>query len=246
MGRHRRSLEASRLRALLPRVSERPLPAVAALFDFDDTLCPDSTSRFLVARGVDLQVFWDGVTARVHDGYDYCLAYLDAFTSLVRPGQALDGLKGENLKAFGRTLVPYPEVTELLGDLRRLGEEKGVQVRLYVVSSGLREVIEASTVGPLVDAVYASELGADEAGSLCRVKRAVSFTEKTRYVFEVHKGLRWEDTRTNPLKVNKARLKVRSWRPSCSRWPSSSESRRASETARRPTLEPSGDSGTGE
>ncbi len=185
-------------------MSERPLPAVAALFDFDDTLCPDSTAAFLASRRVDQHDFWEKVSVRLGDGYDYCLAYLTELVERTEAGRELEGLTSEDLRRFGATLRPYEGVESFLRDLRDLGERRGVEVKLFVVSSGLREVITASPAGRLVDAVYASELGADERGVLNRIKRAVSFTEKTRYLFEVHKGLRWEDTRRNPLAVNKA------------------------------------------
>jgi len=55
----------------------RGKPAVlAVVFDFDETLVPDSTSRLLQARGVDPAEFWTvHVRRRLEQGFDPTLAY---------------------------------------------------------------------------------------------------------------------------------------------------------------------------
>jgi hypothetical protein len=40
-------------------------------------------------------------------------------------------------------------------------------------------------------------------GFLGRIKRCVTFTEKTRHLFEINKGLQSKDTSSNPYLVNK-------------------------------------------
>jgi len=51
---------------------------VAVIFDFDDTLLPDSTSALLREHGLDPDDFWSHrVKALVDQGYDPPLAYLN-------------------------------------------------------------------------------------------------------------------------------------------------------------------------
>jgi hypothetical protein len=45
--------------------------------------------------------------------------------------------------------------------------------------------------------------GADDSGVLKRIKRAITFTEKTRYLFEINKGITPRDTATNQYLVNR-------------------------------------------
>jgi len=56
----------------------RGKPAVlAVVFDFDETLVPDSTSKLLQSRGVDPHEFWtEHVRQRLEQGFDPTLAYL--------------------------------------------------------------------------------------------------------------------------------------------------------------------------
>lgn len=53
------------------------------------------------------------------------------------------------------------------------------------------------------DGIYASELAGEADDSpLKYVKRCVTFTEKTRYILEINKGLDHEKARRNPYEVN--------------------------------------------
>ena len=52
-------------------------------------------------------------------------------------------------------------------------------------------------------AIYASQLAGDTpSGPLKYIKRCITFTEKTRYLFEINKGVTPKDTRKNPYAVN--------------------------------------------
>lgn len=56
-----------------------PTPEIlAVIFDFDDTLVPDSTTRLLDSYGYDTDRFWKKeVRALVSRGYDPTLAWLN-------------------------------------------------------------------------------------------------------------------------------------------------------------------------
>jgi phosphoserine phosphatase len=182
------------------------MTTVAVIFDFDDTLMPDSTTALLEAKGIDAKTFWSKtVKGFVDQGYDTSLAWLNPFIDLVGDGKPLGKLTLADLEAFGATLGPefYPGLSTLLPALRKLGIEVGVPVEFYVISGGLQELIDATPlVRKFFRAVYASQLGVDAAGLIRRIKRSINFTEKTRFLFEINKGIRPEQTRTKPYLVN--------------------------------------------
>jgi phosphoserine phosphatase len=184
-----------------PRVASH----IAVVFDFDGTLMPDSSSLFLQSRGIDVDDFWKRANARLRKGWDQALAWLDLLLEETGPAGRLAGLTQEDLTSFGESLDGqlFPGVRALFADLRRLQAPFGVDVEFYIVSGGLRPLIQAvPTVRKYVTAVYASEFGTDGSGRLRCVKRAVTFTEKTRYLFEIHKGLPAKKTEANPFLVN--------------------------------------------
>ena len=49
---------------------QHTIATIAVIFDFDDTLAPDSTSGFLQDLGVDVKAFWQQVKPLVDAGWD--------------------------------------------------------------------------------------------------------------------------------------------------------------------------------
>jgi hypothetical protein len=99
------------------------------------------------------------------------------------------------LRQFGGTLDVdfYPGLPDFFDDVRNdvAKNYKNIQVEFYIISGGLYEVVKGSAlVQKYFNAVYGCHLTGDtEDGVLKYVKRSITFTEKTRYIFEIHKGL---------------------------------------------------------
>ena len=183
---------------------------MAVIFDFDDTLLPDSTSALLSAHGIDPGQFWSGDAQRlVEQGYDPPLAYLNLLLDEVRPGGKLAGLTNDQLGVFGRSLDStwFEGMPEFFDDIREIvGQQRDVTVEFYIISGGLEAIIGGSEiVQNHFTGYYGCQLGEDrETGTVRYVKRCITFTEKTRFIFEINKGVRQEASRTQPHLVNKA------------------------------------------
>ena len=59
----------------------------------------------------------------------------------------------------------------------------------YIISSGLREIIEGSSISREFKEIYASEFYYDEQGVPVWPKLAVNFTAKTQFVYRINKGV---------------------------------------------------------
>ncbi len=183
------------------------MAVVAVIFDFDDTLVPDSTSALLASKGLNPVEFWTvRAKALIDDGYDQPLAYLKLLLDEVREG-ALAGLTNADLAAFGAALDDtwFPGLPGLFDDLRGVvNSYRDISVEFYIISGGLQALIEGSThVQRHFSGVYGCQLGADpQTGVVDSIKRCVTFTEKTRFLFEINKGISPEDASKNPYLVN--------------------------------------------
>ncbi len=181
---------------------------LAVIFDFDDTLAPDSTTAFLASRGIDVEEFW-GVQARerLERGYDPPLHYLQLMLSMTAPGQPLHGLSVQDLADFGATLDDryFTGLPGMFGDIRDMvAEHRDLTIDFFIVSSGMQELITGSrVVQEHFAGVYACRFGSDDSGIVRDIRRCVTFTEKTRYLFEINKGIQPEDSDNNPGLVNK-------------------------------------------
>ncbi len=185
------------------------MDVIALVFDFDDTLLPDSTTLLLESRGIDSEKFWKvDAKALLDQGYDPTIAYLNLILENIGPGRPLGNLTAGDLREFGSTLEQklFPGVRDLAPDLRALVKEidKDVSVEFYIISGGLQDVIDGSEfVRNTFESTYGCMFGADETGVLKRIKRTITFTEKTRYLFEINKGIKPAHTAANQYLVNK-------------------------------------------
>lgn len=183
---------------------------IALIFDFDDTLMPDSTSELVKQHGIDPEVFW-GKTVRelLLDGYEPALAYLNKLLDNVGEDRALGMLNNSKLREFGKSLAGrfYPGVPSLFKELREIASSvsSDINVEFYIVSGGLQDLIEDI---PLLknnfQAIYGCQFGEDaKSGMIHQIKKCVTFTEKTRYLFEINKGISPKQVEENKYAVNK-------------------------------------------
>jgi phosphoserine phosphatase len=183
---------------------------LALIFDFDDTLVPDSTTLLLEHYKIDPKRFWLQDAKRlVESGYDPAHAYLKLLLDNIGHGRRLGNLTNRGLRRFGHSEVEprlYPGLRELFKDLKQtVASYRNIDIEFYVISGGLQEIIEGcDLIRKNCRGVYACQLGGDTENSpLKYIKRCVTFTEKTRYLFEINKGLNPDETRRNPYLVNK-------------------------------------------
>lgn len=183
-----------------------PHTNVALIFDFDDTLVPDSTSTFLAEHGINPDEFWRVRQPElIRQGYDPTNAWLHLLLDEVGPEGNIGPINNQDLREFGTILDSelfdgLPQFFEDVEDI--VDEYRDVSVEFYVISGGLREIILGTSISEYIDEVYACELASRDSDYLNTIKRSVNFTEKTRYLFEINKGVEREDTLENPYIVN--------------------------------------------
>lgn len=182
---------------------------IAVVFDFDDTLAPDTTTRLLQSHDIDTEDFWKNkVPPLVASGFDPAFAWLKLMLEEIGEGKRLGPLTNSDLREFGATVdgTYYPGLPQLFPDLRAVvAEERDISIEFYIISGGLRQLLlGSSVVQEHFDGVYGCELAEGDDGVLRHIMRCVTFTEKTRYLYEINKGIRVSDSFKNPLLVNEA------------------------------------------
>ena len=80
------------------------------------------------------------------------------------------------------------------------GKEQGAIIEHYIISSGIKEIINSSEVAKHFKAVFACDFYYDDKGEAAWPKIAINFTGKTQYLYKIRKGILDE---TDQTEVNK-------------------------------------------
>jgi len=178
---------------------------IAVIFDFDDTLGPDSTSGFLKQAGVaDIGNFWKEVGHMMKQDWDPVPAYLHHMIQASEQGQSAP-LTKEALMSWGEILPFFEGVEGIFDHIRKVVKEANPRISLefYLISSGIGDVLRQSNIAHEFHDIWASEFHYDETGVAVAPKKVVSFTDKTRYIFQIQKGLIGQASKGKPFDVNK-------------------------------------------
>lgn len=182
-----------------------PQNIIAVIFDFDDTLTDDSTTLLLHQFGLDPADFWQNrVNQLLAAGWDPPLAYLTRLLQFVGPGKPIGHLTNADLREFGSRLKFYPGIPGLFNDLRAITRAHALShpgIEFFVVSGGLEEVIRGSKIASHLNGIWGCRFSEGGDGNIQHVMNAISFTEKTKYIFQINKGLESE-ARQRPYAVN--------------------------------------------
>ena len=165
-------------------------PIIALLYDFDKTLCTTDMENytFIPALGYTPAQFWQKANGFGRDNHmDGLLAYM--YTMIQECAAQNIKLDRAFLNHCGESIQLFPGVREWFARINAFGESLGVQVEHYVISSGLREIIEGSGIAQELREIYACEFYYNENGDACWPKLDVNFTNKTQFVYRINKGI---------------------------------------------------------
>ncbi|WP_297872499.1 HAD family hydrolase [uncultured Oscillibacter sp.] len=168
----------------------RQRPIVAFLYDFDKTLCTTDMQNyaFIPSLGMTPEAFWAEANGFGRKNrIDGILAYM--YIMLREAERKNLPFTRADLVEKGRGIELFPGVEDWFGRVNDFGRSQGVQVEHYVISSGLREIIEGSSISGAFKEIYASEFYYDEMGRPVWPKLAVNFTAKTQFVYRINKGV---------------------------------------------------------
>lgn len=175
-------------------------PVLAICYDFDKTLSPDNMQAqgYIQSVGYDVEKFWHEANrlAEAND-MDQNLAYM---FKMMQEAEGKLLFTRATLAAYGAQVALYPGVEDWFERMRRYGEALGVQVEHYVISSGLKEMIEGTKPAKAgaFARIYASSFYYNERGIAKWPAQVVNYTTKTQFLFRIKKGtLDVNDPRVN-------------------------------------------------
>ncbi|MBR0435394.1 MAG: haloacid dehalogenase-like hydrolase [Lachnospiraceae bacterium] len=165
-------------------------PVLAICYDFDKTLSPDNMQAQGYIQSLNFEKaeeFWkkSDVLAEQND-MDQNLAYMYL---MIEDAVGKFYVTPEKLRDYGSKVELYKGVDTWFKRIREYGEANGVKVEHYIISSGLKEMIEGTKIANEFEKIYASSFYYNDKGSAVWPAQVVNFTNKTQFLFRIEKGI---------------------------------------------------------
>ena len=164
-------------------------PIVALMYDFDKTLSPKNMQDYGFMDGLDMtsKEFWDECTRLTKaNGMDSILSYMYL---MLEKGRSKFLLKRENFQELGKSVKLFPGVSTWFERINGYCAEQGLQCEHYIISSGLKEIIEGTPIAGEFKEIYAAEYLYDKDGLAKWPAMAVNYTSKTQFLYRINKGI---------------------------------------------------------
>lgn len=165
-------------------------PIVAIMYDFDKTLCTKDMQEygFISSLGLTAEEFWkesNGMADRLE--MDNVLAYM--FKMVEKAKEAKVRITRESFHELGRNVEFFDGVDGWFSRITEYGDKIGIKVEHYIVSSGIKEIIEGTGISDCCKKIYACEFLYDYNGTIVWPKCDVNYTTKTQFLFRINKGV---------------------------------------------------------
>lgn len=171
------------------RRNKETVPVLAICYDFDKTLSPDDMQAqgFIQSVGYDVGAFWEesNALANVND-MDQNLAYM---LKMLEAAEGRRLFTKEELTKCGRDVKLFPGVDSWFDRINAYGHMKGIIVEHYVISSGLKEMIEGTSIAEKFEKIYACSFYYNDKGVATWPAQVVNYTGKTQFLFRIEKGV---------------------------------------------------------
>jgi hypothetical protein len=168
----------------------RKKPVVALAYDFDGTLAPGNMQEhsFIPDIGMKPEVFWkeSELMAKEHKA-DSVLTYMNLM--LKKAKAANKPVRKSDFKNHGKSIKLFEGIDKWFERITQYGNDKDLKVEHYIISSGLREMIEGTSIFHYFKNIYASSFKYDENGAAEWPALAINYTTKTQYLFRINKGV---------------------------------------------------------
>jgi len=166
---------------------------IALVYDFDGTLTPQPMQEYTVLpklgirRGKD---FWRAVEREAREtGGEDIVTYMRLMIEMSEHQHY--PVTPAVLKSLARNIRYYPGVGRFfqrITDYVEVQLDAGVELRHYVISAGLKEIICGASIARHFYRIFASEYHYDEYDRAVFPKVIVNDTLKTQFIFRINKG----------------------------------------------------------
>ena len=166
---------------------------IAVVYDFDGTLTPQPMQEYTILPEIgikDGKKFWKQVNEEsTRTNGEAIVAYMRLM--LEKSKSRRFPVTAERLKKLAKNINYFPGVQTYFKRINNYVKKqfgRGIEVRHYVISAGLKEIISGTSIAKYFYKVFASEYYYNEYGAATFPNVVVNDTLKTQFIFRINKG----------------------------------------------------------
>ena len=160
---------------------------LALIYDFDKTLSPKDMQEFHLINSLgykNVVDFWNECAKETNkNNIDSILSYM------LLMKKSCNSLSKKDLHNEGKYIKLYKGVDTWFKRINDYGKKHNIIVEHYIISSGVKEMIEGTKIAKEFKKIYACSFAYDEKGIAIWPARVVNYTTKTQYLFRINKGV---------------------------------------------------------
>lgn len=163
-------------------------PIVAICYDFDKTLSPEDMQDFgLIPKlNCGVEEFWaesNDMAERL--GMDRILAYMKLI--IEKASHQKVTVTERDFKNLAKTIQLFPGVASWFERINDFANGIGINLEHYIISAGLKEIIQGTSIAKYFTEIYASSFVYSEYGAPIWPRQVVNYTTKTQHLFRISK-----------------------------------------------------------
>lgn len=165
---------------------------LAIVFDFDETLAPDTFEILLQDLGLDVNSFkQEKVKPLINEGWDKYIARAYCLVEESKQRLGKDKITKHRLARIGKELKPFQGVPQMFDRLRQCAKNliDDVEVEFYLITGGFIEMASNTSIAINFRAIWGSQFHYGEDGEIKFIKQQMTNTEKTSYLYYLSKGI---------------------------------------------------------
>ncbi len=182
----------------------------AIAYDFDGTLVPGNMQDHsffpaLERKSPNIE-FWAKVKKIAKDqDMDEILAYMHLMLKEANYHEI--SIKRETFIEYGKGMVFFSGVESWFKRINIYADTQGINLKHYIISSGLREMIQGTSIANEFSQIFASGFMYNQDDLAIWPALAVNYTNKTQYIFRINKAIEnsWDNNSLNKYTGNDER-----------------------------------------
>ena len=171
-------------------MAKKRLVPMAIAYDFDGTLSPGNMQEhnFIPDLGIKPRSFWEDVQSHAKENdMDEILSYMELM--LQKANAKSIKISRTQFRNYGKQIKFYKGVETWFDRITTFAKEHKIHLEHYIISSGLREMIEGTRIKKHFRFIFASGFRYDQHNVAVWPALAVNYTNKTQYLFRINKGV---------------------------------------------------------